>query len=158
MLILCAEAHAREPPPSPRNATHTARIHAPAYATSSSGDIQCVAEEGVEACPQFIPVDIHRTRRRQHTGRGEGFLFPFLFFLYQPSSRFFTNFWCRAGHNGSNEKPAKLVPVERLAETGVRVRALSRLRDMRLAFLYRTRGREREGRNIKRVMTWHEIV
>jgi len=41
---------------------------------------------------------------------------PFVFFpLYQPSSRFFTNFWCRAGHNGSNEKPAKLVPGERLA-------------------------------------------
>lgn len=72
MLILCAtEAPSQEPlPPPPRDATHTPRMHAPACATSSSGDIQCVAEEGVEACPQFIPVDIHRTRRRQHRRRG----------------------------------------------------------------------------------------
>lgn len=90
----------------------------------------CNVAEEVQACPQFIgrhPPDTPSAATATAAAaavaataeRRQGYLF----FLHQPSSRFFTNFWCRAGHNEGNEKPAKLVPDERLAETRARVRA-----------------------------------
>ncbi|KYN36272.1 hypothetical protein ALC56_09232 [Trachymyrmex septentrionalis] len=100
----------------------------------------CSVAEEVQACPQFIgrhPPDTPSAATAAiaataaaaaaaaaaiSTGSGGGAGVSF-FFFHQPSSRFFTNFcWCRAGHNEGNEKPAKLVPDERLAETRARVR------------------------------------
>ncbi|KYM78723.1 hypothetical protein ALC53_10777 [Atta colombica] len=90
----------------------------------------CSVAEEVQACPQFIgrhPPDTPSAATAAAAAAatstavaaGQGYLF----FFHQPSSRFFTNFWCRAGHNEGNEKPAKLVPDERLAETRSRARA-----------------------------------
>ncbi|KYQ56913.1 hypothetical protein ALC60_04117 [Trachymyrmex zeteki] len=69
----------------------------------------------------------HKNNRQKKIGRMHVFRGIF-FFFHQPSSRFFTNFWCRASHNEGNEKPAKLVPDERLAETRARVRERESLR------------------------------
>lgn len=88
----------------------------------------CNVAEEVQACPQFIgrhlpdtPSAATATAIAAAATAAAAVGVPF--FLHEPSSRFFTNFWCRAGHNEGNEKPAKLVPDESLAETRVRVRA-----------------------------------
>jgi len=84
------------------------------------------------ACLQFTGRRPERADDDVGGGSGGGGRVVF-FPLYQPSSRFFTNFWCRAGHNGSIEKPAKLVPDESRRNA----LSLSRPRSAFSIFLYR---------------------